>query len=363
MKKKLVLPLALVLLISLFTSSVASAQASQPEQSRNSGRRSAGQVTAVGDQKFSITTRSGSSYEVLVDESTRFWGADQSEASFEDLEVGQWVITITTPATGQADESQAQFTARRVVLLPEEIDLSQRFGIRVRGVVTGTDLSASTFSLRDRNGQILTLAVDQKTQFIGQPDSLRELQPGMNVAAAGHENGAGYPLAVIVAARLPVANHAGEISAVNLDSRSFSLETVRNGVLRFQVDDQTRFRSPDQTIQTLEDLQPGMLATVAARQDGTQLIALLVAAADRSDLPQVDLRLAGSVVSIGADSFMVEKASGEQITILVIPETRFRSRIRWVQGLDDLRAGMKVVVGANEGASGFEAVVVVVSLR
>ena len=361
MKKKLVFPFALALLASLLLSSVVFAQT--PQRPRNSGRRGVGQVTAIGSNQFTATTRNGRIYQVLVDETTRFRNSDQTEASFADLAVDQWVIIITAPVGGELSGGQPQFTARLVMLLPKEIDPSQRFGIRARGVITATDPAASTFNLRDLNGQILTLAVDENTHFIGQANGLSDLQPGMTVAAAAKEANPGYPQAVLVAARFPLANHAGKIIGVNLENGSFDLETVRNGTLTFVVNDQTHFRSPEQSVQSLEELQPGMVATVSACQDGTQLIALLVAAADRSDLPEYDQRDAGRVVTTDGNSFTVEKQSGEQITFSVTSETRFRSLGIRVQTLNDLRVGMRVFVGSNEASGGYQAILVIVRPR
>ena len=360
MKNKLVLPFALALLASLLISSVVFAQA--PQRPHNSGRRGVGQVAAIGSNQFTATTRNGRSYQVLVDEFTRFRNSDETEASFSDLAVDQWVIVIAAPVEGESSGGQPQFTARLVVQLPEEIDPSQRFGIRARGIITATDLAASTFDLRDLNGQILTLAVDVNTHFIGHANGLSDLQPGMTVAAAAKEANPGYPQAVLVAARFPLANHTGNIVGVDLENGSFNLETVRNGTLTFVVTDQTHFRSPEQSVQSLGDLQPGLVATVSARQDGTQLIALLVAAANRSDLPEYDHRAAGRVVTIDDNSFTLEKPSGEQIIFSVTSETRFRSLGGRVQSLDDLRVGMGVMVGANEAGEN-QAILVLVRPR
>ena len=363
MKRKLVFPIVLALLANLLISSIALAQADQPQQPRHSGRRGVGQITDIGGDQFTVVARNGTSYSVLVNEATRFRHLDGSEAGFDKLQVGQWTMVIATPASGQTAVEQPKFTARLIVLLPDEIDLTRRFGIRARGVVTGTDLAASTFNLRDRNGQILTLAVDENTHFLGQVLGLSDLHPGMNIAAAGQENSQGYPQALIVAARFPIANHAGKIVAIDPTKDSFRLETVRNGTLGFQVDDRTRFRSPDQSVHSLDDLQPDMVATVAARQDGTRLIALLVAVAERSDLPQFDLRAVGKIFEIGDDSFSLEKPSGEQATFEITPDTRFRSPGGGVQNLADLRTGMRVVVGANEMGESYQAVLVVVGFR
>ena len=111
MKKKLVFPLVLALFASLLFSSLAFAQASQPQRTRHSGRRGVGQVTSIDGDRFTITSRDGASYSVLVNDATHFRQEDGSEASFDDLRVSQWVIVIAAPISSQTTVDQPKFTA------------------------------------------------------------------------------------------------------------------------------------------------------------------------------------------------------------------------------------------------------------
>ena len=160
-------------------------------------------------------------------------------------------------------------------------------------------------------------------------------------------------LAVVVMARFPLIKHAGTVTSVGVSANTFDLKTRSGDDLTFSVDENTRFRSRDGLVQGLGDLQPDMVAFVTAGKeaDGT-LKAVVVAAGTPEQLPKFDFRTAGKVITKDKNSFTLETRNGEQYKFKVTGETHFRSRGGWLEDLDDLEIGMRVIVGAKELGNG-----------
>ncbi len=345
MTKKLAIPVIaatlLALLIGVWAYNDASAQGGGPLARLRRGRGVLGQVTAVADNQFTLQTRQGETRDFLVDENTRFRSREQSDLSLDDLEVGRWVEVFAPPAPDVTP------TARLVILLPEDFDPSKIKGLR--GLVESVDLTGNLFKLKDRQGEVSSVAVDEQTVFRGQVKSFSELQAGMAAFAVVETQEDGELLAKAVRAGFPIVRRIGEIAAVDVAASEFTLKTARTGEeLTFQVDENTRFRSKDDQIAGLDDLQPGMVAAVTARQSPDGALALLVAAGEREDLPNFDLRIAGKVISVAEDTFSIKGRDGQEYTFQVNAETRFRSPGDKVQGLKELKEGMIVWVGAQE---------------
>lgn len=349
MTKKVAIPVIaatlIALLIGAWAFSDASAQGDSPLARLRRARGLLGQVTAVADNQFTLQTRQGETRDFLVDENTRFRSREQADLSLGDLEVGRWVEVFAPPAP---DETP---TARLVILLPEDFDPSKMKGLR--GLVESVNLAGSLFTLKNRQGEISSVTVDDQTVFRGQVENFSELQAGMAAFAVVETQEDGELLAKAVRAGFPIVRRVGEITAVDVAAGEFTLKTARTDEqLTFQVDENTRFRSKDDQIAGLEDLQPGMVAAVTARQQPDGALALLVAAGEREDLPKFDLRLAGRVISIADDAFTVKGRDGQEHTFQVNAETRFRSPGDRVHSLEDLREGMIVIVGAQELSEG-----------
>ncbi len=119
-------------------------------------------------------------------------------------------------------------------------------------------------------------------------------------------------------------------------------------MLRFGVIETTRFHSRDGAIDSLEDVLPGMLAGVAAvaETDGS-LTAVNLVLGSPDDLPVYDQRRSGRIVSVGNDGFVLKARNGEQITLAVDEETIYRGGAGKVQGLQDIKPGMAVLVGMD----------------
>lgn len=311
------------------------------------GRRGIGEVVSITQGALTIQTRQDDQYTLKVDDATIFRSSNGSLVSIDDLQVGQWVAGVMT-----RDES-GEWTLRLVVQLPEGAENASGLIRRVAGVITSVQPDANQFSLRTRLGVQVRLQVDGGTRYLGQVSGLADLQVGMGVLVGAMRQEDGAWLAIAVGARQPVMRFGGEIVQVDRAAGRFNL-TLRGGeTATFIVDDATRFRSPDGSIQSLADLQPGMLALVRAQENAEGVYrAAAVGAATRDQLPRFDLRTGGKVTEVGLDSFTIQTRGGEQLTLQVTAETRFRSRGGFVQSLGDLKPGMLVLVGAHDLGAG-----------
>ncbi len=141
--------------------------------------------------------------------------------------------------------------------------------------------------------------------------------------------------------------HAGEITGVEAGQGTFTLLTRAGEELEFQTSDRTRYRSPDGSVQGIDDLQQGMKALVAGIKEEGTLNALLVAAGnpeDRPDRPRPDVRAAGRVESVGDRSFTLQTRRGELLTFKVTEDTHYKG----IESFEELEVGMFAAVGAKE---------------
>ena len=145
---------------------------------------------------------------------------------------------------------------------------------------------------------------------------------------------------------------AGEISSVVPGQGTFTLMTRRGEELRFQTNEDTKFRSPNGSIEDIHDLKKGMKAlVVAAEQANGSLLALMVAAGHPEDLP--DGRQIGGVIEAvnpDAQSFTLKPREGDSIRIKTGERTRYRGE--GIDGFDDLELGMHARVVAIEQDEG-----------
>ena len=148
--------------------------------------------------------------------------------------------------------------------------------------------------------------------------------------------------------RPPTMRALGEITSVNASTNSFTLHARSGEDLQFKVNPQTKFRSPNGSIQGIEDLQAGMHALVVAiDSEGKQLLALMVAAGNPEDRPNV-IRAAGVIesVNLGESMFALKTKDGDLLQFVVNDLTQFKSRDHSINSLEDLEAGMGAIVGA-----------------
>ncbi|MCK4978099.1 MAG: hypothetical protein KAS36_14285, partial [Anaerolineales bacterium] len=140
---------------------------------------------------------------------------------------------------------------------------------------------------------------------------------------------------------------------VNVSESSFTLFTRSGEDLTFSVDENTRFRSRDGSVQGLDDLQLDMVALVSAKKEANgSFKAVVVGAGTAEQLPKFDFKTTGKVITKDKNSFTVETRNGDQYEFKVTDETHFRSRGDWLEDLDDMEIGMRVMVGAKELGNG-----------
>jgi hypothetical protein len=363
MSKKILIPIVMTLVLALVAGFwISGALAGAPAddgggrlQRLRAVRRGLGQVTDIGNKQFTIQKLDGEGVTLRVTDETRFFDRQKTELSFDDLEVGQWVVALG------AEEQGNKHNARIVVILPEDFDPNQFSG--AVGKITSVNLGAMQFTLQDRQGVERIFDVNQDTRFRGAAGDLEDLQEGMGAGVRAQEQAGGGMLALVVVTRAQVRKYTGQITSVDQAAGTFNLRTRRAGELTFAVDENTRFRTRDGELDGLEDLEAGMVAIVAARVSGEDgvLTARLVGAVSRDQLPSFDKRLAGRVISVDKNAFTIQARDGQEYTFQVTGSTKFRSRGAQVQGLEDLEEGMVVLVGAKELGNGrLQAEVVVV---
>ena len=262
MFKKAVFSNLIVLILAALLAPAAYAQETalveRPALPKHAGR-GLGQVTAIAANSFTIETIRRGSATLLVTEQTVF-RTREGEASFADLEVGDWV-------SGLYSRTPEGLVALKVLILPEDFDPAEFQRHILRGEVWSVDLPGSSFTLHTLAGEEATLLVDENTAFRSPGDlvtGLADLQPHMRVTVYADRDDSGAATARLVVVSLRPTRHAGEIQAVDPVAGVFKLLRRDGQLLTFSVDENTRFHSPDGSVGGIEDLQAGMQALVGA---------------------------------------------------------------------------------------------------
>lgn len=342
------------LALCLATTSIASAQGIVPDEHA----RFLGEVTGVDIEResFNLRTRAGDELTVFVVESTRFRSLSGEVQGLEDLEVGMKALVIG------GFNAEGKLLARSVAVRAPG-DFPGR--MHVLGEVLSVDLVSASFDLRKRDGEVVTISVDEETRYRsldGSLQGLTDLQPGMKAMAIVVEMDDGTLLARQVGAADPedipdgLRRYRGEIVQVVPGQGTFTLETLRGDELTFQTSERTRFEGRGMEIEDVHDLKKGMQAGVAAVPgEGEELEALGVLVWEEGeffDRPHFDVYKAGRVVDLAGRSFTLQTLGGEEIRFQVDDETVYRSRGGDVDSFDDLELGMPALVGALEQEGG-----------
>ncbi len=216
-----------------------------------------------------------------------------------------------------------------------------------RGVGQVVEATATSLTISAPSGEEKTFTLAENTRYrtpSGEEAGPEDLTPERWVIvvvgrrAQGSESGTPTARAVVI---LPedfepdgrFAKRAfGEIAALDPAAGTLSLTTFNGETLTFGTDEDTRYLGQ---IDGLADLEIGDKIAVASREteDGV-LIATVIAHGQR---PR---RAAGEVTAVGTDSFTLVTRNGEERTIFVDENTRFRGRDGEIEGLDDLEPGM-----------------------
>ena len=320
MFKKVVLPLiAAVMLAVSFTGNALAAEGGVPELIKTRG-----EVIAVDPVagKFRVENNEGEVFTFFVNEDTAFRGLD----SLTEMQVG-WKAGVA------AREEGGKFWAV-LVIASESLDLHQ-----ARGKVVEVNTSAGKFAIQTASGEELRFFVDERTRYGGQISSLEELQEGMGAGVVYKEHSEGKLIAVgLIAGHAPdLVKVRGEVTAVDPQLGKFEILTVGGEQMRFFVDESTRYQGQ---LASLDEMQVGWKAGVAAREEGGQLTAVLVIAGIRPE----PVRVQGLIVGVDsvAGKFRLEKADGSVLTFFVDERTTYKGQ---AAGIPDLEEGMRAVRG------------------
>jgi RNase P/RNase MRP subunit p29 len=233
--------------------------------------------------------------------------------------------------------------------------------LRKRPGVLGqvTAVTVDQFTIQTRSGQERIFHLTETTRFTDpekQELSSEDLKTGGWVAVVVARWSGKPPLArlvVILPEDFAPANWSGirgRVTSVDVAGNTFVLESKDGQATTVKVDAGTKFHGQ---VTGLGELQVGLLAqaTIEEQANGDML-----AKSVRAGLPS-DKRFLGKVTALNTKSFTIQTRQGKSLTFQVTAETRFRSRRGIVGGLEDLKAGMPVVVGAKDlGNNQYQAV-------
>lgn len=352
MLKKYGTILIAVLVLSALTAGVVFAKDASGEKTlpdtRERHRLLIGQVVRIGESDFDLENLNGEVHTVRVTDATVFrirsGEADLGDtASFEDLTFGRWV------SVNSRRDDQGEFSARLVVILPEDFDPADIQARPAVGEVTQINNRQSTFAIVTHAGKTLTFRVDDSTRFAGIIASLADMEKGLKVAVLAVEQKDGTLLAKLVGARNPeniqFDRVGGQISAVGADSLTI---ITRGGESRtFAVTDETRFASRGQSYHSLDGLEVGLPVIILVDRDGSPDQAGAVLVLDEAIL---DLeRMQGEVQSAGGDHLTLI-VDGETVNFTVGEHARIHGR--GISGLNDIKNGMKALVLYSVEADG-----------
>lgn len=225
-----------------------------------------------GDREISLRT----------DENTRFLAPGLTEASIDDLQVGDVVA-----AQGSRPEEENEVPYAAVVAVTRDI---QGQGRAVRGELVAVE--GASLTVRLPSGDEVQLLTDENTQFLMpgvEESSIEDLKVGQPLGAqvVRREDGSLYASAVGGGNPRPQGRRAalrGQIEAIA--GQTITLKTPR-GQVSVLVDENTRFRLPGVENPSLADLEVGQGVGVVGRwtEDGGLQAQIIGARARPAETP------------------------------------------------------------------------------
>lgn len=155
-----------------------------------------GEITAIGDEQFTLTTAGNNEVTVEVDESTSYLG---SLDGFDDLEVG-----LDVAVAGQRSDERTVLA--RAVAARDDLPFGTRLGGEVTAV--GTD----TLSIETRLGESFTFDVTAETDFLSRDNSvagLADIEVGDHVMVLFEQSDSGGLTANIIFVSVILSQDAG----------------------------------------------------------------------------------------------------------------------------------------------------------
>jgi len=229
-------------------------------------RGALGQVTAIQDNAFTMKLRDGKEVTVNVTDQTKFRKAGSGEASFSDLQVGNWVMVA-----GRHDNGENE--ARLVVILPDDFDPNAIH--HTAGKIESVDADAHTFTITTRQGDELTVQITDQTRFRGISGE-SDLKPDMMVVVVYRQKGDETPTAMLVAVptQKGARGAAGEVTAVG--DNSITIKPRRGGEITVTLAENACIRSPQGDPLSLSDVHVGDFARMLTNGDPNSPQAWLV---------------------------------------------------------------------------------------
>ncbi len=342
-----------LLAVSLAIPSAVFAQEPSPEH-REGALRVAGEITGVvpGQGTFSLNTRQGRELEFQTNDQTKFRSPDGAIEDIHDLKKGMKAMVA---ASEQPDGTliASMVAAGNPEDLPEHL--------RVAGEIQALDPGNQSLAVKTREGGTQVFKAGDRTRYRGDGiEGFEDLAIGMQVLVAAIPQESGLPIALLIAAREPrdrpeINRLGGEITDVVPGQGTFTLMDREGAEFQLSTDERTRFHSRDGSIEDIHDLKQGMFAMVGAiQQEGGELLALVVAAGDPEDRPELDVKAAGRIIAKGSSSFTLRTRAGDEISFHVGEKTHYAG----VSSYAELEEGMGAAVGAIETESGLFALFV-----
>jgi len=227
--------------------------------------------------------------------------------------------------------------------------------VRVAGKVLRIDLEQQRLSLALRSTREVEVQITSETQFHSRSGDLHQLDqilPGMWVVVAGQIQGNVFIAKQVIAGggdQMQSFSAAGRITNIISGHETFEITTRAGESICISVNERTRFRSRESSIESIEDLRQGMIAWVRGviSESGVHLATIIVAG-ERDDLHPADDRAVGRVVDVDERDFTLQIRAGGLATIVGNEHTKFRSRDGWIQGFEDLQPGMFAIVSGKD---------------
>ncbi len=342
-----------VLTAALLLPSAVLAQEEAPGRPEGS-MRAVGEITGVvpGQGTFNVLTRQGEELGFQTNENTKFRSPSGTVEDIHDLKKGMKALVVA------AEQGDGTLLALMVAAGHPE-DLPDH--LRAAGQIEAIDPGIQTFALHTRDGETLPFQTGERTKYRGEGiEGFESLEAGMDAMVAAIPQDGGPPLALLIAVGQPedrpdVIRLGGEITGVVPGQGTFTLTSREGEEYELSTNERTKFHSRDGSVQDIHDLKKGMLATVGAvRQDDGQLLALVIAAGNPEDQPDLDVKAGGEVVAKSANSFTIKTRNRESISFSVADNTRYKG----ISGFGELEIGMMAAVGANETDDGLLALFV-----
>jgi hypothetical protein len=213
---------------------------------------------------FSLEKRDDEAVTILTNERTRFRSREGSIQRLDDLEAGMVALVIAV----EQDDGGLLGLVVAAGYKEDRPNNLRRFKGDIYNVVPGQ----GTFTLNTQEGEVISFQTNDRTRFISRDGSvtdIHDLKKGRTALVGAVEKEEGSRMAIFVAAAdfpgRPVDVRVGG-QIINLGEPSFTIETRGGDRIAFSVDDSTRYRSRDGSVEGFDDLQLGMIAIVGVKE-------------------------------------------------------------------------------------------------